>query len=274
VVEFKTPSVWELYRWRIIGVLILIAAQTFLIAGLLIQRERRQRAEKSLRTMAGKLLQTQDEERRRMARELHDGTGQHLSGIVLGVGQVLKEFPEGHEAERQLLQESLATGRRALDEVRALSYALHPPILDGLGLLQALRMYLDGLEKRTNLRIDFEAPQALAEVTPDAQRTLFRVVQESVTNVLRHSGGSAIVVRLVETTKGVTLEVEDNGRGMSTQELQRVNGAAPLGVGIAGMRERVQQLNGTFHIDSGARGTRLSVSLPLEEERYVAHPAG
>jgi signal transduction histidine kinase len=261
LVEFKTLSVWELYRWRIVGAAALIVAQSLLIAGLLIQKRRRQRAEDSLREMAGRLLQTQDEERRRLARELHDGTGQHLSGIALGVGQVLRDFPEGHEPLKHLLQDSYTASRQALAEVRGMSYALHPPILDGL-------------QKRTNLRIDFEAPEELTDVTPDAQQALFRVVQESVTNVLRHSGGNAIVVRLVEANKGVTLELEDNGRGMNARELEQAKGAASLGVGIAGMRERVQQLNGTFEINSGLRGTRVSVSLPQREGRYVADPAG
>jgi signal transduction histidine kinase len=274
IVEFKSESLWEHYRWRIVGAIAVIIGQFLLIGGLLIHRYRRKLAEKSLRDMAGKLLRTQDEERRRVARELHDGTGQHLSGIALSLGQVLADFPPGHEHLRHLLQDSYAASRQALDEVRAVSYALHPPMLDGMGLVPALRWYLDGLQKRTNLRVDLEAPAELAGATVDAERTIFRVVQESVTNVLRHSGGSALKVKLGDGGKGITLEIEDNGHGMTAEELQHARGAVALGVGIAGMRERVQQLHGTFDINSNAHGTRVSVSLPAEAESYAAHSAG
>jgi signal transduction histidine kinase len=271
--EFKVPTAWEQYRWRIVGAVALIVAQFILMSGLLIQRHRRKRAEKSLRDMAGRLLQTQDDERRRIARDLHDGTGQHLSGIALSVGQVLADFPPGHDRLRQLLQDSHVASRQALNEVRAVSYALHPPILDGLGLVPALRWYLDGLKKRTSLQINFDAPSELSNATPDTQRTLFRIVQESVTNILRHSGGTAMKVRLLDIERRIMLEIEDDGHGMSVEELQRPVGAASLGVGIAGMRERVRQLHGTFNISSSPSGTRVSVSLPTHEEHYAAHPA-
>jgi signal transduction histidine kinase len=273
-VEFRVPTAWEQYRWRIVGAVALIVVQFILISGLLIQRFRRKRAEKSLRDMTGRLLQTQDDERRRIARDLHDGTGQHLSGIALSVGQVLADFPPGHDRLRQLLQDSHVASRQALNEVRAVSYALHPPILDGLGLVPALQWYLDGLKKRTSLQINFDAPAELSDATPDTQRTLFRIVQESVTNILRHSGGTAMKVRLLGSERRIMLEIEDDGHGMSVEELQRAAGAASLGVGIAGMRERVRQLHGTFNISSSPRGTRVSVSLPTHEEQYAAHPAG
>jgi signal transduction histidine kinase len=273
-VRFRVPGAWELYRGRIIGAAALIVAQSLLIGGLLIQRLHRKRAEDSLRETAGKLLRTQDEERRRVARELHDGTGQHLSGIALGVGQVLADFPEGYEPLRRLLKDSYAASRQALEEVRAVSYALHPPLLDGIGLIPALQWYLDGLQKRTNFRIDFEASDNLADAPLETQRTLFRIVQESVTNALRHSEATVLKVKLVDSGKGVTLEVEDNGVGMSREELQRASDEASLGVGIAGMRERVQQLHGTFKINSNHAGTQVSVSLPTREEHYATHPAG
>jgi len=274
VVKYRVPTAWEQYRWRIVGTAVLIVAQSLLIGGLLIQRYRRGRAEESPRDMTGRLLQAQDDERRRIARDLHDGTGQQLSGIVLSVGQVLADFPPGHEQLRQLLQDSHVASRQALNEVRAVSYALHPPILDGLGLISALHWYLDGLQKRTSFNIDFDAPAALPETSPDAQRTLFRIVQESIANGLRHSGGTALRVKLSDNGNGITLEIEDNGRGMSTDELERAESAASLGVGIAGMRERVRQLHGIFKLNSSSTGTRVLVSLPTHKERYAAHTAG
>jgi signal transduction histidine kinase len=274
IVQYKSPTVWEQYRWRIVAICALLIAQSLLIFGLLIQRRQRKRAEESLRDMTGRLLQSQDDERRRIARDLHDGTGQHLSGIALSVGQVLADFPAGYDRLRQLLQDSHSASRQALNEVRVVSYVLHPPILDGLGLIPALHWYLDGLQKRTNFSIDFEAPADIANMNPDAERALFRIVQESINNVLHHSGGTAVSVRLLEDRKAITLEIQDNGHGMSTEELERVEGASSLGVGIAGMRERVQQLHGTFEISSNGSGTRVLVSLPRHEERYATHSAG
>ena len=274
IVEYRIPTAWEQYRWRIVGVIAIMLAQSLLITALLIHRRKRRQAEGSLRETAGRLLQSQDEERRRIARDLHDGTAQNLSGMALTIGQVLADFPPGHDRLRELLQDSHVASREALNEVRAVSYVLHPPILDGLGLVPALRWYLDGLQKRTAITVDFEAPVEIAEITPDGERALFRIVQESVNNVLRHSGGTTIKVILSHTGKEITLEIEDNGRGMGVEELEQVQGTASLGVGIVGMRERVRQLDGTFRISSSPRGTRVFVSLPRHEERYAANSAG
>jgi signal transduction histidine kinase len=274
VIKYKVPTAWEQYRWRIVGSVVLIFVQALLIGGLLIHRYRRRRAEEWLRDMTGRVLQAQDDERRRIARDLHDGTGQHLSGIALSVGQVLADFPPGHERLRQLLQDSHTASRQALNEVGAVSYALHPPILDGLGLIPALRWYLEGLQKRTMVNIDFDAPAALADTSPETQRTLFRIVQESVANALRHSGGTVLTVKLADNRDGVTLEIDDNGVGMSNDKLERAEGAESLGVGIAGMRERVRQLHGAFKVSSGSGGTRVSVSLPTQKEHHAAHIAG
>jgi signal transduction histidine kinase len=164
--------------------------------------------------------------------------------------------------------------RQALNEVRAVSYALHPPILDGLRLVPALQWYLDGLQKRTSFSIDFEATADIVEATPDAERALFRIVQESITNGLRHSGGTSIKVKLSNRARGIALEIEDNGHGMRAEELERVEGATSLGVGIAGMRERVRQLHGTFEISSSPQGTRVLVFLPIREKKYAAHSVG
>jgi signal transduction histidine kinase len=274
IVEYKIPTAWEQYRWRIVIGIAIIIAEFVLIIALLIHRRKRRQAEGSLREMTGRLLQSQDDERRRIARDLHDGTAQHLSGMALTIGQVLADFPPGFDRLRQLLQDSHVASREALNEVRTVSYVLHPPILDGLGLVPALRWYLDGLHKRTAITVDFEAPVEITDLTPDGERALFRIVQESINNVLRHSGGTAITVILSHSGKEIILEIEDNGHGMSAEELEQVEGAASLGVGIAGMRERVRQLNGSFKIGSGPRGTRVFVSLPRLEARYAANSVG
>ncbi len=273
-VVFKTTSVWEQYRWRIVGTIALLVAQFFLILGLLILQRKHAHAEASLRDMTGQLLESQDDERRRIARDLHDGTGQHLSGMALSIGQVLADFPPGHDRLRQLLQDSHLASRQALEEVRTVSYVLHPPILDGLGLVAALRWYFDGLQKRTALNVHFDAPTDLAPLSSEVERAFFRITQESINNVLRHSGATAVGVTLANRGKMVTLEIQDNGTGMSSEQLAQMLGVASLGVGIAGMRERVRQLNGKFRIASITNGTQVFVSLPIDQEQHVAHSVG
>ena len=270
-VEYRIPTAWEQYKWRIIASVAVMIGQFLLIVALLVHRRKRLQAEDSLREMAGRLLQSQDEERRRIARDLHDGTAQHLSGMALTIGQVLADFPPGHDQLRKLLQDSHDASREALAEVRTVSYVLHPPILDGLGLVPALHWYLDGLQKRSSLSVDFHAPPKMEGMIPDEERALFRIVQESVNNVLRHSGGTAVSVTLTTSRQDVNLEIADNGRGMTAEELRQAEGAASLGVGISGMRERVRQLNGTFRISSSSRGTQVFVSLPKIEEQHAAN---
>ena len=273
VIRFRTPTAWEQYRWRIVGAALLIVLQSGLIVVLLINRSHRRRAEASLHDMTGRLLESQDDERRRIARDLHDGTGQHLSGMALTIGQMLADFPSGHDQLRRLLEDSHVASRQALNEVRTVSYVLHPPILDGLGLVSALQWYLEGLKKRTDINIVFEGPTHLQRLPPEAERALFRIVQEGVTNVLRHSGGSGLKIRLSNTPKAVTLEIEDNGHGLSVEQLSQLEGEATLGVGIAGMRERIRQLHGVFKLQSNADGTRVTATVPLDRNSYAAHPA-
>lgn len=260
----QVDSPREEVPWCFVGTITFVIVQVFLILGLLVHRQNKKRGEASLREVTGRLLHAQDEERRRFARDLHDGTAQHLTGMALAIGQVIAKFPPGFEPLRKLLEESHVACRQALDEVRTVSYALHPPILDGVGLVAALRWYLDGLQKRTHLKVEFEAPVTLKHLSPEAERALFRISQESITNVLQHSGGTSIRVNLANSEEAVTLEIEDDGRGMSSDQLAQSEAVATLGVGIAGMRERIRQLNGTFKIRSCADGTKVRATVPVE----------
>lgn len=274
VIKFRVPTAWEQYRWRIVAIIALVVTQFVLIAGLLISRRSRRRAETSLRNMTGRLLESQDDERRRIARDLHDGTGQHLSGMALTIGQVLADFPPGHDRLQQLLQDSHTASRQALDEVRTISFVLHPPILDGVGLVSALQWYVDGLRRRTDVRISLIAPTDLGHLEPEAERALFRMVQEGITNVLRHSGGTNLKIVLTSNSRAVTLVIEDNGHGLNAEQLSHLEGAATLGVGIAGMRERIRQLHGEFKLQSTADGTTVTATVPLERKGYAADHAG
>ena len=143
-----------------------------------------------------------------------------------------------------------------------MSYALHPPMVDGMGLVPALRWYLDGLMKRTNLSIILDAPPEIEALPPDVEGTLFRIVQESMSNIMRHSGADTVKVRLERDFKSVRINIEDNGRGLEAHALSSLESGAPLGVGVAGMRERVRQFGGKLEIRSGGTGTTVLVSVP------------
>ena len=271
IVEFKPPSPWEQYKWWISGALGLLVLESLLIAVLMVNQRRLRRAEGSLKKLTGRVLRLQDEERRRMARDLHDGTAQDLNAISLCLGQVLNDRVADQNGTRRLLEEAHSLSRKALQEVRSVSYALHPPMLDEIGLVPALRWYLDGLMKRTSLRIVFDAPTGMEPLPPEIEGTLFRVVQESISNILNHSGADTVRVSLERDSKWVRMSIEDNGRGMRAETLSSVDGGAPLGVGIAGMRERVQQFRGKFEIRSGSGGTTVLVSVPVSREQ-TNHP--
>ena len=272
VVEFKPASLWKLYKWEIVGIVVSVALLLILIAVLLANLIRRRRAEASLKGMAGQLLHAQDEERRRMARDLHDGTAQDLTGISLCLGEVLEDSLDPKES-RHILEQAHELSRKALQEVRSVSYALHPPMLDGTGLVPALRWYFDGLMKRSNLRILLDAPSRI-EPMPEIDSTLFRIVQESMSNILRHSGANTARVKLERGSKCVRMSIEDNGHGMGAETVSENGNGASLGVGIAGMRERVRQFGGTFEIRSGSTGTTVLVSVPISEKAYAANHAG
>jgi PAS domain S-box-containing protein len=216
-------------------------------------------AEQALRELSGRLLQLQDEERRRIARELHDVTAQNLSAVTLNLARLEKMIPETDEKIRKVLTESLALGEESLREIRTLSYLLHPPMLDESGLAVALEWYLDGFSKRSGLRVNLAAPPDLGRLPAEVETALFRVVQESLTNIHRHSGSKVAAVQFTRDADSVTLAVKDEGRGMPRPG---PDGSA-MGVGIRGMRERLHQLGGRLEINSSQRGTTVRAVLPL-----------
>jgi signal transduction histidine kinase len=205
------------------------------------------------------LLQTQDDERRRIARDLHDSAGQvvtalemHLASITEGAirPEVRNIAKESHEMVRQL-------GK----EIRTVSYLLHPPMLNETGLADAIRWYVQGLTERSGLAIDIDVSKDFGRLSDELETALFRIVQESLTNIHRHSGSDTATIRLSHTEKKIRLEIQDRGRGISAQKLESIQNERS-GVGITGMRERVRNLNGTMEIQSDSHGTRISVTLP------------
>jgi signal transduction histidine kinase len=217
-------------------------------------------AHESLRSLSMRLMQSQDEERRRVARELHDSAGQ----MTLAIGCALEDA-ERNAGDPAALSCSLGEARALLDqlgkEIRTTSYLLHPPLLDECGLVSAIRWYVDGLAKRGGIAIAMEAPENLGRMPADLETTLFRIVQESLTNIHRHSGSKTARIFIERHAESVALRIEDDGRGIPPEIL--ASGAAPSsGVGLAGMRERVHHLNGKMKIDSGADGTKVLITFP------------
>jgi PAS domain S-box-containing protein len=223
----------------------------------------RQRAEMSLRELTGRLLRTQDEERRHMARELHDHAGQTL--IALGLN--LFELQNAAKDKDSTIVSLAAQGQQLSDElsreIRTLSYLLHPPLLDEAGLTSALSWYVDGFSQRSKIQVDLELPQDLGRLPRELELVIFRVVQESLTNVHRHSGSSSARINLVRTESFVQFEISDRGKGIPPEKQRRMS-TAKAGVGVRGMEERVRQFEGTLQIVSNSEGTKVVVTLPLK----------
>jgi PAS domain S-box-containing protein len=218
-------------------------------------------AQESLRQLAGRLLRLQDEERRRLARELHDGTAQTLATLKVNLAVIEKSAAMLEPRARHALAESLVLAEQCLREVRTVSYLLHPPALDELGLQSALNWYVHGFVERSGIRVDLDLPTSFGRLSRDLEMTLFRIVQESLVNIHRHSGSRTARIRILRSSDEVKMEVSDKGRGMPGGKARDRN--LRLGVGIPGMQERVRQLGGRLEIVSGNHGTTVKVFLPL-----------
>jgi PAS domain S-box-containing protein len=222
-------------------------------------------SEDTLRRLSAQLIRIQDDERRRLARELHDSVGQCLAALKINL-EVL------HSSGQELaldgkpgraLSEALTLADQCLTDTRTISHLLHPPLLDRVGLPSALRWYVDGFVERSGIRVKLHLPPSFTRLEPDLETTLFRIVQESLTNIHRHSGSPTAEIRLAADAESVMLEVTDHGGGIPPERLRRCNGGrAALGVGIAGMRERVRQFGGHLEVRSSPQGTTIQASLP------------
>src|SRR6266404_475087 len=222
--------------------------------------------ETSLRQLSARLLQLQDEERRRIARNLHDVTGQKVAVLSMSLDRLARLTEERKPEAKESIKESREIVSQIGEEIRTLSYILHPPLLDECGLASAVHWYTEGFEKRSGIKLEVSIAPDLPRLPADAETTLFRVVQESLTNVHRYSGSSSAKIRISKTSGEVLLEVIDYGHGSKTGAARaRLDGTAPLGVGIPGMRERLHQLGGDLSVDFGTTGTRVMATLPIRK---------
>jgi signal transduction histidine kinase len=224
--------------------------------------EDRKQAAKKLRKLSGQLLRSQDDERRKIARDLHDSTGQNLVALATMLSQLRGTIPSDNRKLRALLSDCKTLAEGCIHEVRTLSYVLHPPVLDQAGLADAIRDYVDGFTRRSGIRVELQISPGLSRMAGDVELALFRVVQEALTNIQRHSGSQQAKIR-IEHNSSLILEISDRGNGASIgRQRQAKQPRFELGVGIPSMQERVKLIAGRLDIDSTIHGTTVRVTVP------------
>jgi PAS domain S-box-containing protein len=217
-----------------------------------------------------KLLQVQDADRRRIGRELHDGVGQLMVAIKMNASRVFKEKDKLTPSALRCITENIGLIEQALEEIRTVSYLLHPPMLEEMGLLSALEWYSDGFAQRSKVQVTLELASDLDRLPQDYELSLFRVAQECLTNIHRHSGSSTATIKLARTPKEIKLEVRDEGKGMDEQLQSKIASRATIGVGFRGMQERVKLIGGKLVIQSSSHGTSVVVTFPITWESNSA----
>jgi signal transduction histidine kinase len=223
-----------------------------------LERERRE-----VQDLSSQLLQAQDEERRRISRELHDSTGQLLAALAINLSRLKSEQKWSNPDAVALIDDTTSMVDEMTRQLRTMSYLLHPPMLDEAGLVSAVRWYVGGFSSRSSIHVDIECADNLGRLPSELEITLFRLIQESLTNVHRHSGSKTAVIRILRTDASLELEVTDRGSGFNLPA--KGNDAQPrYGVGIPGMKERVRKFGGTIDITTGKDGTTVKARLPLD----------
>lgn len=220
-------------------------------------------AERELQELSARLLNIQDEERRRIARELHDVTGQNLTAIGLNL-TVLEKSTTLDDASRNIVAECQRLCEESKQEIRTLSFLLHPPLLDQFGLIGALEWYINGFKQRTHMNVTIDGGHDIGRLPSELEIDLFRVIQEALTNVARYSGSEAATIHLSKTEACITVRVEDRGQGLAGKNSLHQNGqTTPAGVGIPSMRERLRHHGGSLDVRSNGEGTILTAVIPV-----------
>jgi signal transduction histidine kinase len=216
-----------------------------------------------LQRLSQRLLKVQDEERRKLARDLHDSTGQTLAALKISIS-FLEENCKEDPATLALVVDVAQLADHAIEEIRTMSYLLHPPLLDEVGFACAAEWYIDGFAKRSGINVKAEIANSCGRLPKKVEIALFRVLQESLTNVHRHSGASEANIRFQYEAEAVSLEIRDFGKGIPEERLRLLLGiSAETGIGLAGMRERLHELDGRLEIESNGCGTSMRATVPL-----------
>jgi signal transduction histidine kinase len=243
------------------------------VAVLVVEITEQKKLRESLRCLAGKVLRLKDVEQRRVAREIHDSVDQYHAALKMNLGSLGQ--CESEDERAKLLESSVELLNECIEETRTICHLLHPPLLDLLGFKGAVREYVRVFAKRSGIHVKLKLPSRLLQLPDTVQISLFRVLQESLTNAYRHSQTSLIIIEMVRKDDQVKLSIRDFGRGIPPKQLQRLQQIdASASVGLAGIRERIHDLGGQFEINSGKTGTRVSVALPVSSEKDTAHGYG
>jgi PAS domain S-box-containing protein len=218
-------------------------------------------SQKQLAELAARLLQIRDDEQRRLARELHDSVGQLLAGISMNISIVQSEAYKLSPAAAKCVSENAGLLEDVSKEIRTISHLLHPPLLDEAGLASALNWYTQGFAERSKIGVDLEIPADFGRLPNDTEIAIFRIVQECLTNIHRHSGSATAAIRIRQKGRNIIVQVQDTGRGIPKEKQRELTGSCRAGVGFGGMRERVRLLGGTLEIQSDHSGTLVTAVL-------------
>jgi signal transduction histidine kinase len=218
-------------------------------------------SEKSYAELASRIQSLQDEERKKIARELHDSVGQLLTALAMNLSQLQKENANSSAASADLLSDCGVMVDQVSREIRTISHLLHPPLLDVAGLSSAIRWYVDGFSHRSKIEVDLQLDSDLGRLPAEIEITMFRAVQECVTNVYRHSGSEFCSISVQREARRLCMQIRDTGHGMRN----RADGEMPTGVGLRGMQERLRRLGGSLQIQTGESGTTVVIEVPLTE---------
>jgi signal transduction histidine kinase len=261
-VLFRVPSFWEMYRWRIVAVSLLCLLQALLILWLLINRRRIRRGQQAVQHLSGRLLMLQDEERQRVAAELHDGLGQNLA-IIKNRAMIGLRDQSDQESAREQLEEIAATATASIVEVREIAHNLRPYELDRLGLVSAIESMIERVTDSTPIKLSANLDRIEGLLSPEAETSVYRILQEGLNNVIKHSKATAAQIEIKKSGGELAITVRDNGAGMPFPRAAE-NGNKERGFGLVGIAERVRVLGGSLDLDSRpSHGTAINIRLEL-----------
>jgi signal transduction histidine kinase len=226
-------------------------------------------AEESARQLGAQVLKMQDNERRRIARELHDSVGQLVALLNINMARLQTSAPLNPE-QSEIISDSKGLAESVIHEVRTISHLLHPPLLDEMGLPSALKWYVEGFAKRSGIAMELDLAPDFGRLPAECEIAIFRIVQEALTNVHRHSGSKSALVRLFCSADTVGIEIADSGKGIPAQKREVFAAGGAMGVGLRGMRERIEQLGGKIELRSSSSGTTVTAILPIPSGEATA----
>jgi signal transduction histidine kinase len=271
-VLYRQPGVWENYRWYIVATMSLVALQSILLTALFVQRSRRWTAERDsrrkesalrasyeqLRHLAGRLINAQDEERQRIARELHDDVGQRVASLSIGLSSLRRHLPDSLDSTKTELWRLQRLTVNLAEDMRDLSHDLHHGVLEHAGLTEALRQRCDEITRGSDVSIDLHVADGCAEVSSDIKLCLYRVAQEALRNIVKHANARTGRISVARDNSQIVMKIADDGDGFDARDAGRQSG-----LGLLSMRERVTMLGGTFEISSSRKaGTIATASIP------------